>query len=364
MIKMKNLKLLFALYGILLIGCQKETENPAQEKEIFCLDDEFKTDVEMIRPDKELVTEQIQLTGNIQPNLDQVIHFVSLVDGIISKTNFSLGEHVTKGQVLAEMKSAELSLLQAELKKLEAQIEKAKMDLAAKEQMFEDGISSNLDIVEARSNLSILQSEKEKIHQNLSLFSASSQKNVFQIKAPSTGIITAKHINVGSTISAEGETLFSISNLDNVWAMVNIYATDIVNVQTGMEVAIKTLSYPDEIFEGKIDLISQVLDENSKVLKARIVLKNESLKLKPGMIIDVIAFKRLNEEAFAIPSSSIVFFNNQNYVLVHHNDCEIEARKIDIITSTGETTYVREGINENEKIISKNQLLIFEELEI
>ena len=249
---------------LLLTGCQNREEFKAVQKEQFCLDKKTKNIIEISSVTKENVTEGIHLTGSIEANPDKVINFVSLVNGIISNTYFSLGDVVTKGQVLAEMQSTELSSLQAELSSLKAQIEVAKVDLSAREQMFKDGISSNRDLIETQNNLRVLESEKQKVENNLSLYSASSTKNVFQIKAPASGIITAKNINSGTTVTNEGEPLFSISDLNNVWAMANIYSTDIAHISKGMEVEIKTLSYPDKIFKGKIDVISQVLDENAK----------------------------------------------------------------------------------------------------
>src|SRR5690606_37234718 len=236
---------------LLLVGCKKEEEFKAVQKEQFCLDKKTKNIIEISSVTKENVTEGIHLTGSIEANPDKVINFVSLVNGIISNTYFSLGDVVTKGQVLAEMQSTELSSLQAELSSLKAQIEVAKVDLSAREQMFKDGISSNRDLIETQNNLRVLESEKQKVENNLSLYSASSTKNVFQIKAPASGIITAKNINSGTTVTNEGEPLFSISDLNNVWAMANIYSTDIAHISKGMEVEIKTLSYPDEIFKGK-----------------------------------------------------------------------------------------------------------------
>jgi cobalt-zinc-cadmium efflux system membrane fusion protein len=273
-----------------------------------------------------------------------------------------LGDAVTKGQVLAEMQSTELGLLQAELIALKAQIEIAKVDLNAKEQMFEDGISSNRDLIEAQNNFRILESEKQKVEDNLSLYSASSTKNVFQIKAATSGIITAKNINSGTTVTNDGESLFSISNLNNVWAMANIYSTDIAHISKGMDVEIKTLSYPDEVFKGKIDVISQVLDENAKVLKARIVLDNENFKLKPGMIADIIALKKTDQQKIAVPTSCLVFFDGKNYVLLYQDDCNIDVREVSLLTGNNGITYIESGLDENEKIITKNQLLIFEEL--
>lgn len=351
-----------ALFILLLIGCQNKEETKTVQNEKYCLNEKSKsiTKIEIVR--KQIVTKRIHLTGSIESNPDKVINFVSLVDGIISNTYFSLGDNVTKGQILAEMQSTELSALQAKLRSLKAQIDVAKLDLSAKEQMFKDGISSNKDLVEAQNNLRVLEADKQNVESNLNLFSASSTKDVFQIKAPTSGIITAKNINSGSTVTNEGDPLFSISNLDNVWAMANIYSTDIAHISKGMEVEIKTLSYPDKIFKGKIDVISQVLDENAKVLKARIVLDNEGFKLKPGMIADIIALKKIDKQKVAVPTSCLVFFNGKNYVLVYKDDCNIEAREVSLLTKGDGTTYIENGLDENEKIITKNQLLIFEAL--
>jgi cobalt-zinc-cadmium efflux system membrane fusion protein len=344
------------------MACQNGEEFGTAQTEKFCLGEKNKAITEITTVKQQNVVEGIHLTGSIEANPDKVVHFVSLVDGIISTTYFSLGDAVTKGQVLAEMQSTELGLLQAELIALKAQIEIAKVDLNAKEQMFEDGISSNRDLIEAQNNFRILESEKQKVEDNLSLYSASSTKNVFQIKAATSGIITAKNINSGTTVTNDGESLFSISNLNNVWAMANIYSTDIAHISKGMDVEIKTLSYPDEVFKGKIDVISQVLDENAKVLKARIVLDNENFKLKPGMIADIIALKKTDQQKIAVPTSCLVFFDGKNYVLLYQDDCNIDVREVSLLTGNNGITYIESGLDENEKIITKNQLLIFEEL--
>lgn len=348
---------------LLLISCERKEENStAVQAEKFCLNEKNKRIAEIQTTKKKAVIESIHLTGSIESNPDNVVPFVSLVDGIISATYFSLGDAVTQGQVLAEMQSTELSSLRAELNSLKAQIEIAKVDLNAKEQMFKDGISSNRDLIEAKNNLRVLVSEQQKVENHLSLYSASNSKNVFQIKAPASGIITTKNINSGTTVTTDGVPLFSISNLNNVWAMANIYPTDIVHIHEGMEVEIRTISYPDKTFRGRIDVISQVLDESAKVLRARIVLDNAEFYLKPGMIADVVALKKTDEQKVTVPTSSLVFFNGKDYVLVYRGDCDIEAREVNLLAQGEEISYIESGLDENEKIITENQLLIFEAL--
>lgn len=346
----------------LFIGCTGKDEPITVPSEKHCLNDKTKSIIDITTAEKQVVTERIHLTGSIEYNPDNVTHFVSLVDGIISDTYFSLGDSVKKGQVLAEMQSVELSSLQAELHSLEAQIAVAKVDLRATEQMFKDGVSSNRNLIETQNSLRILESEKLKVENHLALYSASPTKNVFQIKAPASGFITAKNINSGTTVTDEGDPLFSISNLQQVWAMANIYSTDVAHISKGMEVEIQTLSYPDQIFRGKIDNISEVLDQNAKVLKARILLDNEDFRLKVGMIADIFALKKSDKQRVVVPISCLTFYNGNNYVLVYHDDCNIEVREVTIQTKGNGIAYLESGLDENEKIITKNHLLILEAL--
>lgn len=349
--------------SILLIGCGNQEEKISTENnDRFCLGENFKDKVEFVSPQSESVTEGISLTGSVEANPDKVIQFVSLAGGIISSTYFSLGDKVTKGQVLAELRSTELSDLHSQSKSAESQIKVAEKRLQASQSMFDDGISSQRDLMQSQSELDILKAEREKINANLSLFSASTQKGVFQIKAPSSGIITSKSIAAGMQISAGGDPLFTISDLNEVWVMVNIYASSVRNITPGMEVGIKTLSYPDEVFKGKIAVISQVLDAEAKVLKARVLLPNGGLKLKPGMLVDVMALKQTNESALSIPTTALVFNDNQNFVVVYKSDCDVEIRKVAIRSSGNGNTFLAEGLAEGEKIISKNQLLVYEQI--
>src|SRR5690606_34002517 len=166
-------------------------------------------DTVVMRP----VTETLALTGRVEYNPDNVINFTNLVGGVITNTYFSLGDYVKKGQLLAEVKSTELSSLVSQKRSHQSQILVAKRELESVQAMHKDKISSEKDLVEAQSNLEVLVAELENIDAQLSLYSASSERGVFQIKAPSSGTIVNKNITVGTQISAGGDPLFTISDL-------------------------------------------------------------------------------------------------------------------------------------------------------
>lgn len=349
-------------FSVLTIACTSTTEQEKNKPKNFCLTDDFKGKVGFYEVAEQSVIEKYHLTGSIEPNPDRVLSFMSLVSGIITNTYFSIGDEVKKGQVLAELKSTELTSMQSEQKALNSQLKVVNKRLESAQSMYESGISSEKDLLEAQSELDILKTELERVTTNLNLFSPSEEEGIFQIKSPVTGIITEKRISGGTQISSDDSPLFTIANLDEIWVMANVYASNVNHISKGMEAEIKTLSYQDMTLKGTVSVISQVLDSESKVLKARIVLKNPDLKLKPGMLVDVYVAKDASGSAIGVPIENLIFDSNQYFALVYRNDCSIEIRKIDIQSKNEGMVYLNSGLIAGEKILSTNALLIYEQV--
>lgn len=361
---MKDLKsytVLLAIFSI-MASCSNRTKLENKDPEPFCIDEKFKQNIAWIEVSTAPIVEGFQLNGRIESNPNKVVSFNSLLNGIVKDVYFNLGDKVQRGQVLAEFLSTDLSSYRSEISNTTAQINTAKAKLKAVRSLYDDGIAAERELIEAESELSVLQAALRKYQADLGMFSGSSEKGVFQIKAPETGYITAKNINSGMQVSTDSEPLFTVSDLNDVWVMANIYASNMQHIQAGMPVAIRTLSYPDETFSGKISSLSHVLDNESKVLKARIELNNPDHRLKPGMIADVTALRQMNEEMVCIPVNTLVFADNRDHVLVYNDDCNIEIRTIRVAYKNDDKIYISEGLQKGEKIISKNQLLLFNRL--
>lgn len=359
----KSIPVIFLALYLITGSCgEPQAEEQRSKPTSYCLNEDFKQKVGFYQVTSQPIVEKLHLTGSVETNPDRVLNFISLVSGIITNTYFSIGDEVKKGQVLAELNSTELTSMQSEQRALTSQLRVATKKLESTKSMYEGGISSEKDLLEAQSELDVLQTELERVTQNLSLFSPSEERGVFQIKSPVTGIITEKNIAGGTQISSEGEPLFRISNLQEIWVMANVYASNVALIQRGMKAEISAMSYPDMQLEGEISVISQVLDSESKVLKARIVLDNQNLQLKPGMLVDVYVATESTGNAVAVPLDHLIFDSNQYFALVYRNDCSIETRRIDFLSKNSGVAYVAAGLIEGEQIISTNNLLIYEQL--
>jgi cobalt-zinc-cadmium efflux system membrane fusion protein len=304
---------------------------------------------------KEVVTEKVTLkqlqkeftlTGKITADPDCTINYSPLVSGVIVKSYFTLGDRVKIGQPMLDIRSSELSALQSELAI-------ASRNLQSAEAMFENGMATQRDVIEARSTY-------EKLQADLKLYGESKENGVFSITSPMSGYVIAKYGSAGSTVSAESEPLFSLADLSKVWVVANIYAGNLQFVREGQQVEITSVAYPKEVFTGKIDFISHVFDPEDKALKARIVLPNNDLKLKPEMSVVVKILNQSNNEMVAVSSDAVIFDNNRYFVVVGNKDFAI--REVVTYDHFNGHTYISEGLEDGEKVVIKNQLLIYNEL--
>src|SRR5690625_3568146 len=93
------------LGGVLISSCTDHRSLPPKyEAETYCIDEDFKDEIVMRKPELEPITEKMHLTGNMEPNPERVVHIASLVDVSISITYCSEGDVVQEGQVLIEQR--------------------------------------------------------------------------------------------------------------------------------------------------------------------------------------------------------------------------------------------------------------------
>lgn len=363
---MKNNIHYIALATLILASCQSNKEekpSTVQAPNQFCLSEQLKksTSIDTVR--EEAIHEQLTLSGKVEYNENNLVAVKSLLQGIVESVRFELGDYVRQGQVLAVVKSTEIQGLTQERIYHQNQVDLLRKQIQTKKELVKDGLASQPEVIELEHQLQASLIEIEKVNGVLNMY-RSVGNGQFQIIAPKNGYVVQKNISVGQSLVADNEdALFAISNLKEVWVMVNIYANNLQSVKVGDAVKVKTVAYPDRLYSGKIDKIYNVFDDDEHVIKARVVLENQDLNLMPGLSADIIIDKQnVLGTAFAIPNKALVFDNNKNYIVVYTNDCEMQVRKVTPIGSNASHTYIEEKLKKGERVLSSNALLVYAEL--
>lgn len=322
----------------------------------------FSQKVKTTKAVSKLLEREVRLSGMVTADPDKTISYSPLIDGIVEKTYFSLGDKVKKGQVLIDLRSPELSNLQAELVSLESEIQIADRELKTAQELYANGMISERELLEARGKSLQTHAVLDKIKTDMAFFGTSKGRGTFSLTAPAGGYITYKNASAGSTVSPDNGPLFTIADLSSVWVVANVYAGELLFVKEGMEGEISSISYPGQVFRGKLNHISQVFDPDDKTLKARIILDNKDLKLKPEMSV-IVKLKTEHPESYiAVPTDALIFDNNRYYLIVQDAGNNYTIRNVNLCGHNGEITYLSSGVEENEDVVVRNQLLIYSEL--
>jgi len=310
----------------------------------------------------ETVQNELKLYGKISADNNKMSQVFPIVGGNVQKVNVELGDYVKQGQVLATIRSSEVAGYEKERLDANNDLAIAEKNLQVAQDLFSGKLNSEKDVMAAQTEVEKAKTALKRINEVFGIYNmkAGAQYNV---TAPISGFIIEKNINQNVLLNPGNlNNLFTIAQINDVWVLANVNESDIGIITQGMNASIKTISYPDKVFTGKVDRIFNILDPDTKTMKVRVQIPNSDLALKPEMSATVTLRYAENNKMVAVPSSAIVFDKSKNWIMVYHDKSNIETRLVEIYKQVGDITYIKTGLKEGETIITRNQLLIYDAL--
>ncbi len=251
------------------------------------------------------------------------------------------GEEVQKGQVIAELYAPEIQILKEELA------------LARKQQ-----------------NEVLLKAITNKIENyELSLSDIQSLENGrLKLRSPKNGVISSLNVQQGDNVKAN-QNLMRITDLSTLWAIVDIYESDLDKISVGDEVNIIIPNHQD--ISGKVSFISPVLENNSRSAKARIVIDNTNQNLKPGVFIKAELKqpkdKASSEKTLMIPQSAVLWTGKRSLVyqqLENENGVYFKMKTIETGASFSNQVEVISGLKPGDNIVTHGAFSIDSEAQL
>ncbi len=331
----------------------------------FVLSDTMAKMIELDTVSNCSIDNTLTLSGQVSFNEDNIVKIFPNSSGQVLESKVSLGDKVTKGEVLAEIRSADIAGNYADLSGAEADIAIAKRQMDDQQSLYQSGIASEKDYNEAKQNYQKAIAAKQKIESSINISNGvqSSASGVYKIVSPINGFIVEKKINAGDFIRSDaGDNLFTISNLKDVWVWANVFEADIPRISIGEDAQVTTLAFPDKVYDGKVDNISQVLDPENKAMKIRIKLDNSDLTLKPDMFAKVVVNTQESTQALCIPFSSILTDDGKNFIVSYYSKDSLKVKQVNLIDVAGNKAFVSGDIKPGDKLVIKNQLLLYNAL--
>jgi Cu(I)/Ag(I) efflux system membrane fusion protein len=176
------------------------------------------------------------------------------------------------------------------------------------------------------------------------------------VPSPSSGYVMGKNVFAGQYVGP-AQSLFSIVDLSRVWVLADVYEQDMENVKTGQEARMTTTAYGGESFGGKVAFIYPSVSDRTRTLKIRLEFSNPSLRLRPGMYVEV-DLEATGVPALAVPVDAVMDDGDRQYVFVVHDGVHFEPRLVEIGRRTDDFMQVLSGLSEGEMVVTSANFLI------
>ena len=197
---------------------------------------------------------EIRLPGVVEPNAYRQVVVTPLVAGRVTKVGAALGDHVRRGQTLAEIYSPALAEAQTRYVSAKAMLDAHDRELQRTQKLVEIGAASRQELerihAEHEAQTAAVQSARSQLE--LLGLSASALDNMTpghgvsattSVPAPIDGVVTERGANVGLNVDP-ATRLFSVVDLSTVWVVAAVYEKDFSRVRVGNEAAITTSALP------------------------------------------------------------------------------------------------------------------------
>ena len=227
-------------------------------------------------------------------NPDQVARTGPRVNAKVERVLVDLGDRVQQGQAVAVMNSMKLGEAKSDYLTAKARLETARATYEREKKLRKEGISSEAELLQARSEFQEVKSEVEAAAETLRLYGLSNSaiQNIeaggggdasqFVLRSPISGRVEERDLSPGQSVS-RSETPIHVADASTMWAMIDAYERDLTALEEGQDVVLDVRGLDGQTFRGQIDFISAQLDEESRTVKARAVIQNKNHQLRAGM---------------------------------------------------------------------------------
>jgi cobalt-zinc-cadmium efflux system membrane fusion protein len=348
--------------SLLFQSCNTNAERKTEDRQPYIIPDSLLKTLTIDSVQRGELINAITLTGQVDFNQDRQVNIFPLVSGNVQDVKVQLGDYVSAGAGLAIVKSSEMAGYSNNLIVAQTNLIATKKQLDATNALYKSGLASILDVTNAQANYDQAVAQLDMVKKILKINGNDTSGN-YVVKAPINGFIVQKNVTNAQSIRTDnGNPMFVISDLKDVWVWANVYESNIDKIHMGDNVDVTTLSYPGRVFKGRVDKIMHVLDPNSKVTKVRVVISNVDYALRPQMFASVTVSNTQHQQAIYVPTGALIFDHSQYYVLVYHGKGKADITPVQKLSSLNDKIYLTEGVQVGDKVIASSALQIYDQL--
>ena len=264
-------------------------------------------------------TSTLNVTGTVNPDVSRTIPVISIASGRVVSIRTQLGAFVTKGQLLMEVQSTDISNAFDQYLKAVNDERLARVQYERAKILYDKGAIAKSQLEIAENAEQDAQTDLKAAEQLLVVLGVDKDHPSLTAKvySPATGVVIAQNVTNASATGvnlAGSATAFTIADLSQVWVICDVYENDLPMVHVGDKAEIRLNAYPDRVITGTISEIDAILDPSIRTAKVRIQVSNPDHIMRVGMFATATFHGRRPQQHMAVPASAVLHLHDRDWV--------------------------------------------------
>jgi len=282
--------------------------------------------------------------------------------GLVHKIYVSMGDKVTKGQLLAVIKSPEILAVQRHHLKSINDLRLARSEYDRDQMLFKEGVIADRRWIKTKANYKVLQSHFNETQQLLEI-SGISKKDIrtlenthkmtsfLKIVSPISGVVLESVSLIGEGVDALAP-MFRIANLEKLWLDISIPQQRINHVHLGDKVVIEGGDVEAQVF-----LLGKNVEEKNQTVLVRAEVVSGQELIRVGQTMSVEISQTSQHPMFKVPNSALTQFKGRSYLFLR-NELGFEVKEVQILGREEKQTIITGQLQENTKIAVRGAVVL------
>lgn len=310
------------------------------------------------------------VNGRISYDENRTARVSSPIAGRVTALRVEAGDSVAAGAMLAQIDAPDLATAQSDWRKAHADERRKALAFERAQILLAGEVLARKDFEAAQADLLQAVAESARASQRLkSLNAGPGEAGLFGLRAPVAGVVAERQINPGQEVRPDlPMPLFVISDLHQLWVLVDLPEGAAGAIQRGQAVAIETDAWPGRRFDATVVLVAGALDAQTHRLQVRCAVANPQLLLKPEMFARVAFLAAAagpgldTPRAVQLPNTSLFSEGVYEFVFVEARHGHFVKRRVHVALRGHDSSWLDGGLRSGERVVTEGALLLNAEM--
>jgi membrane fusion protein, heavy metal efflux system len=308
---------------------------------------------------EQVIQSQLIAPASVEANPTRLAKITPPLSGRIERLFVRFGEEVKKGQPLLLLQAPDLVTAQADYLRAKGAAALAERNYNRQKDLFEHGIGAQRDLDQSQNDRAAALTDLDRAKHRLQQLGVAIDAPIgpLTVRSPIDGRVIDVSVAPGEFKNDPNAVLMIVADLSTVWLTASVQEKDVRRVQVGDEASAVFSAYPNQVFNGEVFLVADLLDLDTRTIKVRVAFDNSDRKLKPGMFATV-HFASSSTARVVVPTSALILRGEESYVYAQVGDWTFEPRPVSTGEQQGPVTVITRGLDAGTPVVTAEAVVL------